>query len=201
MNTSAPNESLPREQERVLKAPTPLWKRICRVALPIVLLVGCWLAFQTSGDDLRQMHQRLGWIAPIVTIPLHAVVAAAPVPSDVIVIANGGLYSYPFAVFLGWLGWFLGSILEFLTIRLLTGVESAEDSQKKMPTWLSRWPAGSPWFLVLGRQIPGVGAHLTAGVAAAGGVSFKRYSFWTAVGIVPGAFLLSAIGAHLLGRV
>ncbi|PHQ31567.1 hypothetical protein CEE69_30530 [Rhodopirellula bahusiensis] len=192
---------MPREQERVPKAPKPFWKRIFRVALPIVLLVGCWLAFQTSGDDLRQMHQRLGWIAPIVTIPLHAVVAAAPVPSDVIVIANGGLYSYPFAVFLGWLGWFLGSILEFLTIRLLTGVESAEDSQKKMPTWLSRWPAGSPWFLVLGRQIPGVGAHLTAGVAAAGGVSFKRYSFWTAVGIVPGALLLSAIGAHLLGRV
>ncbi|WP_430454176.1 TVP38/TMEM64 family protein [Rhodopirellula europaea] len=176
----------------------PLWKRIFRVALPIVLLVGCWFAFQTSGDDLRAMHQRLGWIAPVVTVPLHAVIAAAPVPSDVIVIANGGLYPYPFAVLLGWLGWFLGSTLEFLTIRLLTGVESAEDARQKMPTWLSRWPAGSPWFLVLGRQIPGVGAHLTAGVAAAGGVSLKRYLLWTAVAIVPGALLLSAIGAHLL---
>ncbi|KLU04179.1 hypothetical protein RISK_003765 [Rhodopirellula islandica] len=179
--------------------PKPLWKRVFRVALPIVLLVGCWFAFQTSGDDLRATHQRLGWIAPIVTVPLHAVIAAAPVPSDVIVIANGGLYSYPFAVFLGWLGWFLGSTLEFLTIRLLIGVESAADARQKMPTWLSRFPAGSPWFLVLGRQIPGVGAHLTAGVAAAGGVSFQRYLFWTALAIVPGAVLLSAIGAHLLG--
>ncbi|WDQ15393.1 TVP38/TMEM64 family protein [Rhodopirellula sp. P2] len=193
MNTSDPSEAQTSDD------PAPLWKRILRVALPVVLLVGCWFAFQTSGNDLREMHQRLGWIAPVVTVPLHAVVAAAPVPSDVIVIANGGLYSYPFAVFLGWLGWFLGSLLEFFTIRLLTGVESAEDSRKKMPTWLSRWPAGSPWFLVLGRQIPGVGAHLTAGVAAAGGVSAKRYLVWTAIAIVPGALLLSAIGAHLLG--
>ncbi|MCC9658893.1 TVP38/TMEM64 family protein [Rhodopirellula halodulae] len=178
----------------------PLWKRSLRIVLPLALLLGCWAAFQFGGDDLRQMHQRLGWVAPVVTVPLHALIAAAPVPSDVIVIANGALYSYPVAVFLGWLGWLLGSILEFTTIRLWTGVNSEEEARKKMPRWISRWPAGSPWFLFFGRQIPGVGAHLCAGVAAAGGVSYRRYITWTAIAIVPGALLLSAIGARLLGE-
>ena len=175
-------------------------KKLFRVLLPVLLLVGCWLAFRVGGEEIVAWRESLGGFAPLVTVPIHAIVAAAPIPSDVIVIANGALYSYPLAVFLGWLGWLLGSVLEFFAIRLITGVESVQDAHEKMPRWLARLPAGSPWFLILGRQIPGVGAHLTVAVAAAAGVTFRRYFFLTAVAIIPGALLLSAIGANWLSR-
>ncbi|MEM1228560.1 MAG: VTT domain-containing protein [Planctomycetota bacterium] len=180
-----------------------------RIIVVIAFVVCVLVALQFGREDLTRLVNQYGWFAPMISVPVHAMVAATPFPSDVIVIANGAVFGYPVAVLLSWIGWYLGSILEFHGVRVARGRadedgqavssvgEDAANQMQRAPSWLRRLPVGSPWFLILGRQIPWGGAHFTIIPAAAAGVPWRRFLWCSAIAVVPGALLLPAIGAKL----
>jgi len=168
-----------------------------KVFVLLVVVAAFVVAMRYGKTDLQRIRVSLGLWAPVISVPLQAVVAATPFPSDLICIANGAVYGYTAGIVYSWIGWYLGAILEFAVVGSVRQTESAEQIASKMPRWLRQFPAGSPWFLILGRQIPWGGAHVTIVGAAAAGVSWHRFLWCTAIAVLPGAFLLPAIGAKL----
>ncbi|MEM9366143.1 MAG: VTT domain-containing protein [Planctomycetota bacterium] len=192
-----------RSENDPVPAKQPRGWRLLRMLLPILILVGCVAAIKFGKAEMLRVRDACGIWAPAITVPIHAVVAAAPVPSDVIAIANGTLYGYVPGVVYSWVGWLLGSILEFQVIRSLATSTARYDkenrrNQGRLPRWLTKFPAGHPAFLILGRQIPGAGAHITIIAAAVTKVSWRRFLICSVVAIVPAALLMPAIGAKLL---
>ena len=165
--------------------------------LPIVLIVGCLLAIRYGKQDLVRLRDDYGAAAFLVSIPMQAVISASPMPADALCVTYGAMYYYPVAVLLSWVGWFLGAILEFQVVRSLSRLERFDRMAENAPSWLTRFPAESPWFLILGRQVPGVGAHATIVAAAVAGVGYSRFLCCSAIAIIPGALLFPAIGAQL----
>lgn len=167
---------------------------IAIVALIVMLVV----AMRFGKSNLIEIRDRFGWAAPLVSVPLQAVLAASPFPSDLICIANGAVYGYWPGVAASYIGWSLGSVIEFWILRGMVQGEPSPELVAKTPRWLRRFPAASPWFLILGRQIPWGGAHLTAISAVLAGVSWRRFLICNAIAVVPGALVMPAIGAKLL---
>jgi membrane protein DedA with SNARE-associated domain len=64
----------------------------------------------------------------------------------------------------------------------------------RLPVWLRRFPADHPIFLVAGRWMP-LGNHIVSVVAGMHGVPAWRFTWTTAVGLVP--FVLLVSGATL----
>jgi uncharacterized membrane protein YdjX (TVP38/TMEM64 family) len=73
-----------------------------------------------------------------------------------------------------------------------------DESIERLPGWLRRLPIDHPCFLIGARQIPWIGGHVTSFLPGAAGVRVKRYAWCSAIAVVPGAIVMSAIGAGLM---
>jgi uncharacterized membrane protein YdjX (TVP38/TMEM64 family) len=168
-------------------------------ALAGLLILGVilyrWVA---SLGGLEAFRESYGAVAPLVTVPIHIVIAITPIPADFISIANGAIYGFAMGTALSWLGWWIGGLAEFgLGWRARKDFE-LDRSMDRMPGWLRRFPIDHPVFLIGARQIPWLGGHLTSFVPGAAGVSLRRYLWCSAIAIVPGSVVMAAIGAGLM---
>ena len=168
-------------------------------ALAGLLILGVflyrWVASIGGPDTFRASF---GAVAPLVTVPIHVVIAIAPVPSDFIAIANGALYGFALGTGLSWLGWWIAALAEFGLGKRVRRDFLLESNMERIPGWLRRFPIDHPAFLIGARQIPWLGGHITSFVPGAAGVSLRRYVWCSAIAIVPGAVLMAAIGAGLM---
>jgi uncharacterized membrane protein YdjX (TVP38/TMEM64 family) len=92
----------------------------------------------------------------------------------------------------------MASLLEHQIGRRARADLDLEVQLERLPARLRRLPVDHPLFLIFGRQIPWAGGHITTFLPGAMAVPFLRVARCSALGIVPGAFFLAAIGAGLL---
>jgi len=166
----------------------------------LILGVGLWNWVVSIGGpaELRAEFSRMfGPSAPLVTVNLHIVLAITPFPSDLISIANGAMYGFPLGAGLSWFAWWIAALLEFGLGRRTRKDLHLEEATDRLPHWLRRFPVEHPVFLIVGRLVPWVGGHATTFVPGAAGVSWRRYVWCSAIGIIPGALLMPYIGAFL----
>jgi len=187
-------------------SPEPQRSRITRVltspsfyllfiVLVIGTLVGGWLV---SNYGPKDVHRLLGQWAPLLTVPIHIIVALSPIPSDIISIANGAVYGFVTGTVLSWFAWWIAAILEFgLGYRVRTDLHIV-DHTEKIPKWMRRFPVSHPLYLIGARQIPWIGGHITSFVPGASGVPLKRFVWCSAIAVIPGAIVMAAIGAGLM---
>lgn len=145
-----------------------------------------------------KFRSEFGLLAPAITLPLHAIVSISPFPSDVLCVANGALYGFWLGAALSWLGWWVAGLAEYGF-----GYQARRDFNlaarwERLPRWLRKFPVGHPVFLIGVRQVPGIGGHMATLLPGAAGVPFLRHVWCSAIAIVPGALLMSAIGVGLL---
>lgn len=154
-----------------------------------------WIA---SMGGPQVFMERYGKTAPLVTVPTHIIVAVTPFPSDAIAIANGSLYGILLGVVLNWSGWWTAALIEFQLGRRASKDFHWEGQRDRLPRWLRRLPIEHPLFLIGARQIPWLGGHVTTFLPGATGVSWRRFLWCAAVGIVPSSILMACIGAGLV---
>lgn len=180
------------------------WLRWLGRTAPLLMLVGGIVGLQVGEDELIRIRDAWGPWAPLATITIQALVSPTPLPSDVVAIAHGSLFNYLPAVIYTWIGWMIGAVIEFQVVRLFRRPTAAraeveqEVHRHRWTRWLHRFPTGHPAFLILGRQIPGLGAHVTIIAAAATGVSWKRFLICCSFAVIPGSLVMPAVGAGLL---
>jgi uncharacterized membrane protein YdjX (TVP38/TMEM64 family) len=168
-------------------------------SMAALLVAGFFLSrwvLEVGGPEA--IHARFGLAAPVVTGGAQLVLSPTPFPTDVICIAHGTLYGFAFAALLNWLGWWLGSLVEFAIGRRVGSDLELSAHAARLPGWLRRFPMGHPAYLIGSRQLPVVGSHLSTSLPGAVGVPFHRVAWCSAIGVIPGAAFFAAIGAGLL---
>lgn len=174
---------------RLLRAPGLRW-------LLLVCLIG-WLllrALESLGGP-EAVRARWGPAAALVLVPLHAVVAVSPFPSEVLALAHGAIYGFAIGWPLTWAGWMLGAWLEYALFRRIAADVGAADGER-LPAWLRRLPAQHPLFLILGRLVP-FGNHAVNALAGSRSVPLWRFSWASALAFLPFSGLVAAVAAGL----
>jgi len=167
-------------------------------AVILILVAGSGLAHWVSSMGGPQVfRERFGVVAPLITVPVHAIVAVTPFPSDVISVANAVLYGFWLGAALSWIGWWSGALAEYGLGRQARKEFELEIWLARVPRWLRQFPVGHPVFLIVSRQIPWLGGHVSTFVPGAYGVSLRRFAWCSAIAIIPGALVMAAIGAGL----
>jgi uncharacterized membrane protein YdjX (TVP38/TMEM64 family) len=171
-----------------------------RAVLVVVLFsataipLGLWVQ-SMGGPEAVVAHFGLG--APFVTVPIHAVLAVTPFPSELFVLANGTAYGWFWGAVLGWLGWVLASLMEYgLAARTAKDLDLPAQIAK-LPARLQKLPVDHPLFLILGRQVP-FGFHVVNILAGVKGINPWRHTWCAAIGSIPGAVLYAGLGAGVL---
>lgn len=171
---------------------------------PAVYWIGALLAggyllsdWAASIGGPEGIHERFGLAAPAVTGAVQFVLSPTPIPTDLLCIAHGVLYGFVPALGLNWLGWWLGSLVEFAIGRRLGADLDLSAESAGVPRWLRRFPMSHPLYLIGSRQVPVVGSHLSTSVPGALGVPFGRVAWCSAIGVIPGAAFFAAVGAGL----
>ena len=144
------------------------------------------------------LWDRFGWRAAVVSVPLHALVAVTPFPSDVVAMSNGAIYGFWLGSALSWLGWFVASFVQYAIGRRAGRDFDVEGWLARSPDRLKRLPVDHPLFLILARFVPYVGGHLATLVPGAVGVPLTRYAWCSAVALVPQSLVMAGVGAGLL---
>ena len=141
---------------------------------------------------------RFGLIAPAVSIPVQAIVAVTPFPSDVLCIANGTVYGFWLGALFSWMGWYIAAFIEFHIGRRARADFPIDEWLARLPEHLQRFPVAHPVFLIGSRYVPYAGGHISTLVPGAMGVTARRFAWCAAVAIAPPSFLMAGIGARLL---
>jgi uncharacterized membrane protein YdjX (TVP38/TMEM64 family) len=141
---------------------------------------------------------RFGMLAPMISVPLHIVVAVTPLPSDIMGVANGAVYGFWGGFILTWVGWFSASFVQYAIGRRMRQDFDVEGWLARSPARLRHFPVGHPVFIIGARYVPYAGGHLATLLPGALGVDLFRFTWCTAIAIVPSSLVVAAVGAGLL---
>lgn len=138
---------------------------------------------------------RLGIAGPLVSIALQTLFGASPIPTEPLTMINGAIFGPLRGALFSWIGYMLAALIEYFIGRQIRQVADFEERKSNMPLGLGRFPADSPWFLMLARIIPGYGPKMVGLVGGIYNVSLWRF-MWTAA--IPNAIgaLAFAFGGH-----
>jgi uncharacterized membrane protein YdjX (TVP38/TMEM64 family) len=172
------------------------------LALVVLAVIG-WLAWAwlRGAGGLDGVAERYGLRAALVLVPLQTLISLSisPIPSDVVGFATSLIYGFWLGTLFGWLAWMAGALIQYGAVRRAARGLDAESLRARLPTWLRRFPADHPVFLICGRWFP-LGPHVVNTVAAALGVPLGRFAWCAAIGIAPVAALIAALAAAVDGR-
>ncbi len=178
------------------------------VALAIALFaLGWWLSgpvgvflgwvWELDVRSLRQTIQSLGPWAPLASTGLMIVHAFVPFPLELLAVTNGLVFgtwggiaiTWGSMVFSAWVGYFAARFAGPLVFRVAPG-----DRLERVQRWTYR---RSDWQLVVVRFIPVISFSLLNLAMGLLGVRFWRFTWTTALGIIP-IVVVSVISGHLL---
>ena len=162
--------------------------------VPIVLIV----LFAKDLKNIEQHIPKAGIAGPLFSILLMGILSATPIPTDPIVILNGAIFGPWIGVLVSWMGNNLAAVIEYFIGRGLGQITDFEKIKKKLPFGLSRFPADSVWFLLLGRLIPQFGGKIVSLTGGFYHVPFLRYLWTAALSNLFGSVLLAVGGYSLL---
>ncbi len=144
------------------------------------------------------LRDMMGPFAPFVLVPIHAVVAVSPFPSEVLAVGFTAMYGFWLGAALGWVGWFCGAFLQYFVARRTARDFDFEHARSRLPRWLAQFPVEHPAFLICARWLPW-GPHLVNTAAGVYGVPLVRHGWCAAISIIPHTLVVAAIGAGLFG--
>lgn len=164
-------------------------------AIAVGALVVAWVHAEGGPEGLRAHY---GIFAPLIWIPMQVVVHVTPVGDFVPwAVLNGSMFGLWLGALATWLSWMGSASVQYAIGRRTARDLGWEMRSARLPAWLRRLPLDHPAFLIVARWFPLMAGpiNLTAGAAR---VPFGRLLWCTAIGILPQAIFLSALGVGLL---
>ncbi len=168
------------------------------IVLGVVLVGVVLMRWVDALGGPAGVWERFGLLAPAISVPLHAVLAVTPFPSDVMGVANGAVYGFWGGALLSWAGWFAASFVQYGIGQRVQKDFDVAGWMARSPTRLRRFPVSHPVFLIGARYVPYAGGHLATLLPGALGVQLRRFAWCTAVALVPQSLVMAGIGAGLM---
>lgn len=147
--------------------------------------------------SLRAMIQDLGPWAPLASIGLMVIHAFVPFPLEFLAIANGLVFGALGGIAITWFSMVLSSWVGYAAARFagkLVYRVAPGDRLRRMEKWTRR---RSDWELVAVRFIPIISFSVLNLAMGLLGIRFWRFTWTTAVGIIP-IVVVSVLTGHLL---
>ncbi|MGB3633464.1 MAG: TVP38/TMEM64 family protein, partial [Rubrobacteraceae bacterium] len=157
-----------------------------------------WRLFQEiDSQSLRSAIQGMGPWAPLTSTALMLVHTFVPFPLELLAAANGVVFgtwggiavTWSSMVLSSWLGYGVARFAGPLVFRIAPG-----DRLERMEEWTRQ---RSDWQLVAVRFIPIISFSLLNLAMGLLGISFWRFAWTTALGIIP-IVVVSVVSGHLL---
>jgi uncharacterized membrane protein YdjX (TVP38/TMEM64 family) len=167
--------------------------------IPIALSIGLSAAAAVYVANhvaaLESLIARIGILGPLISVTLQTVFGASPIPTEPLTMINGAVFGPLRGAFYSWIGYMLASVIEYFIGTRIGHASDFEDRRERLPFRLARFPADSPWFLILARIVPGYGPKMVGIVGGMYHVPLWRF-IWTAA--IPNAIgaLAFAFGGH-----
>lgn len=171
----------------------------------IVLLMGTafylWnrdLSIQLDEERLYSMFNLMGVMAPVASIGLMILHSFLPFPGEVIAVLNGAMFGIFWGVVYTWTGAMIGAYLSFfITRKWGKGLLRWMFPAKRIENHAILKSVDSPWTLLIIRLIPLISFNLLNYAVGLSSVSFRRFSWTTAIGILPGVTISVIFGNSL----
>ena len=165
------------------------------VALLVGGLAWLWIGSQGGPEVLRA---RFGPWAAALLVALQASISVTPFPDETIGFANAMIYGFVPGALLNWLGWMLGSYIEYAIARRAARDLNFDPERvsQRLPRLVPRLPPGHPAYLILARLLP-LGGHVVNSSAGAFAVPLWRFTWTGALGMIPGSLLIAALATGL----
>ena len=184
-------------------------KIIAAIASVVIALAGvAWLlvgelglifAGLSSPQDLRELIVSTGLLAPLASVALMIVHSLVPFPAELLAIANGMVFGLATGLFLTWFGAMCGAWLAFAIARW------AGDKWVKRLLGEARWRTMTDWVdgrgtggLLAVRLTPVISFNLVNYAAGLAGVGWWKFTWTTAIGILPIGFGSVLVGSHMV---
>jgi len=168
-------------------------------AVASLVLGAAVIAWVELAGGPAGIRARYGIAAPAVWIPMQVVVHVTPLGDFVPwAVLNGSMFGLWLGALTTWLAW-LGSASAQYAIGRRTASELDWASKAaRLPAWLRRLPLGHPVFLIVALSFPLMAGPINVAAGAAR-VPFLRVLWCTAVGVLPPALFLAAVGVGIVG--
>jgi uncharacterized membrane protein YdjX (TVP38/TMEM64 family) len=115
-------------------------------------------------------------------------------------VLNGSMFGLWLGALMTWLSW-MGSASAQYAIGRRTALDLGwEGRMARLPAWLRRLPLEHPVFLIVARSFPLMAGPINLAAGAAR-VPFARVLWCTAIGVLPAALFLAAVGVGLVGGI
>lgn len=150
----------------------------------------------TESQDFINFARQSGFAGPLIIIAAMATaIVLSPFPSAPIALASGAIYGHFEGTIYIFIGSLLGASTAFAIARML-GFQAAKVwLEKALPNWKLGDQRRLMWMIMLSRLMPFVSFDLISYAAGITALSYARFLFATAIGILPASFLLAHFGA------
>lgn len=152
---------------------------------------------QTHFEVIEDLMQRHIILTPVASIGMYALLSVTPIPTDPLTLMVGALYGPIWGILIGWMGNNTAALVEYYIGAEIRVATDFEERKAKMPKWLSRFPADSYVFLILGRLIPQFGGKIVSLTGGMYKVPVFKYLWTAAVANLMGSVIYALGGAKL----
>lgn len=144
---------------------------------------------------VEHLIRSLGPFATVLAIAVFAVVASAPFSvTDALAIMNGAIFGPLEGSLINGVGLVFAALFGYWINSHASRMLDLDAYLKRLPSWVKRFPVGSPAFLIAVRVIPGFGGTIATATAATFRVPVWVH-VWTMCAIaVPICTLLAIFG-------
>jgi uncharacterized membrane protein YdjX (TVP38/TMEM64 family) len=159
------------------------------------LAVHKWVDFEGGP---RQVVERWGIWAPLISLLLQTITTMTPVGSLLLSVLNGALFGVGTAFLLNLASGILGGLGMYYLWRRGDHEFDIQSSMQALPMWFRRHAGDNVIFLILLRLLPWAGGSLADLIAGAHRVPVRTQFLSLLVGYIPGSLLYALLGAGLM---
>jgi len=152
-----------------------------------------------SVDSIAAAVREAGVWGPAASMALMVLHSFLPFPAELLAVANGRIFGLPLGLLVTWAGAMLGAFAAYGLARWLgrpfVRRVVPERHWRKLEEWTEWGGAGG---LLLARLIPVISFNLINYAAGLAGIGWWRFTWTTALGILPVTTASVLVGSHML---
>lgn len=164
----------------------------------IVFVIAVFTILILKRSEITKFIHQSGDLAPYIATTLLAVLGPTPIATDPILILMAISYGPIVGVIVGTIGNTLAMFFEYFVGYKLQKEYKPKIPKNRLTKWLYQLPIESPWFLLLGRMIPGYGSKVISLIAGSYKINLKLYLWTSFLSALFGAIITSYGGFSIV---
>lgn len=168
----------------------------------LVLITGygayIWLNNHNGLNIIQNLRGEHGFLIIFLTVPIQVILSVTPFPSEPIAFTSSLILGFWLGSLNNWLAWVIAAYLEYNLARFGKKELDVDNKlEKRIPSWLRKFPVNSPKFLILGLWLP-FGSHIVSVSAGISKVDPIKFMTYISIGYIPLSMVISGLANGII---